>query len=148
MTKIKKLFALVCLSPLTLSTAAEPDFYIHFSTCKNAAGYLALSDESLKIIPGEPLIMACFKAPNDVMCFFEFKDGQKGHKGNSENYKIIIDSPPHLHFRTENGSAYIAINTVQHAAVSITRFVDTQVVGAKVCQGPYTTNFEVNKYGK
>jgi len=37
--------------------AAEPDFFINFTSCKNAVGYLVLSDESLKIIEGDPTTM-------------------------------------------------------------------------------------------
>lgn len=145
---IKKLLTSVVLIQFSLATAAEPDFYINFSTCKNAVGYLVLSEESFKIIPGEPTVMGCFKSSEDIRCMFEFQDGQAGHKGNSENYKVVIDSPPYLHFKTQNGSEYVAIDTGQHAAVLISRVLGEQFAGSKVCHGLYTTSFEVNNLGK
>lgn len=125
------------------SYAAELDFIINFSSCKNAVGYLVLSEESLKIIEGDPTKMGCSRHAEDISCSFVFRDGQEGRKGNTETYKVVIDSPPLLHFATSNGSEFIAIDTSQHAAVLVSRVLGKQFAGSKVCQGLYATSFEM-----
>ena len=128
--------------------AAEPDFYIDFSSCKTTVGYLVLSDVSIKTMDGTPTTMGCFRRGDHISCTFMLKDGSKGIKGNNENYKVLLDSPPLLYFETENGSEFVAVNTKQHAAVLTVRVLGDQYSGSKICQGLYTTSFEVNSLKK
>ena len=143
---------LVFLSLLVSSVAfsAEYDFYIDFSECKNVVGYLVLSKESLTIIPGDPTVLACTRRSNIVLCDFVFKDdlNKKGLQGNAEQYKVVIDSPPFLHFKSETGAEYIAIDTSQHAAILSSRMLHEKFLGAKVCQGLFTTDFEIKNLDK
>ena len=46
---------------------------------------------------------------------------------------------------TENGSEYIGINTVNHAAVHINRIVGESFAGSKLCHGTYMTQFEADQ---
>ena len=138
---IGSLFSLPCY-------AAEPDFFINFSSCKTAVGYLVLSEKSLKITEGDPLVMSCSRHAMDISCSFEFHNRQMGIKGNSEMYKVFLDSPPLLYFATSNGSGNIAIDMSQHAAVLVNLIFDVKFVGSKVCHGLYTTRFEMENLKK
>ena len=96
--------------------------------------------KALKIIDGDVTIMACNRRSNNISCDFTFK-GQS--KKTNVQYQVTLDSPPLLHFSTKDGSEYVAIDTSQHAAVVITRVLETQFAGSKVCQGLYATAFEM-----
>ena len=141
---MRRLFVILCItlcmSVIDSSFAIDPDFFVDFSSCKIAVGYLFLSDESLKIIDGDVTIMACNRRSNNISCDFTFK-GQS-QKTNVQ-YQVTLDSPPLLHFSTKDGSEYVAIDTSQHAAVVVTRVLETQFAGSKVCQGIYATAFEM-----
>jgi hypothetical protein len=134
------LWMTLCIFVINPLYAAEPDFYIDFSSCKIIVGALVLSNESLKIIDGDLTIMACNRRSNNISCDFTFK-GQS--KKTNIQYQVTLDSPPILHFSTRDGSEYIAIDTSQHAGVVINRVLDTNFAGSKVCQGLYTTAFEM-----
>lgn len=125
------------------SSASEPEFFIKYTSCSNTVGYLILSHESLKTMPGDTTSMGCSRSADDVFCSFIFDNAEAGHKGNKVNYKILIDSPPYLHFSTPNGSEYISIDTNQHAAVLVSRVLGEKYAGSKVCQGLYATSFEM-----
>ena len=129
-------------------SAADYDFYMDFSQCQSTVAYLALSKESLKILPGDPSILACKRSSKLVNCDIYFTNNLERIKGNSEQYEIIIDSPSLLYFSSKSGSEFIAIDTVNHAAGITTRIVHEKFIGSKVCQGIYTTDFELMKLGK
>lgn len=141
------LFALLIFSAQYVS-ASDYDFYIEFSECKNTVAYLVLSDESLKVMPGDPTFMACKRISNIVNCDFQFKNKQKGHKGNSEQYEVILDSPPLLYLSSKSGSEFISIDTTQHSAAITTRLVHQKYLGSKVCRGLYLTDFEMKNLRK
>ena len=129
-----------CMFMTDSSFAADPDFFVDFSSCKIAVGYLVLSDESLKIVDADVTVMACNRRSNNISCDFIFK-GQS--KKTNVQYQVTLDSPPLLHFSTKDGSEYVAIDTSQHASVVITRVLETKFAGSKVCQGLYATAFEM-----
>jgi hypothetical protein len=137
-------FALFALLTSAAARGEGYDFYINFDKCQSVVGYLVISNESLKIIPGEPTVLACKRQSSAILCDFIFKNNpqQEGIKGNSEKYKIVMDIPPLLHFKSETGAEYVAVDTTQHASTIITRIIDRQFAGAKVCQGLYATDFE------
>jgi hypothetical protein len=129
--------------------SAEYDFYIHFDNCKCLVGYLFLTDnESIQVMPGDTSVLACKRQSNTILCDFFFDKGEKGIRGNREKYKIIIDSPPLLHFRSETGADYVAVDTNRHAATVSIRLLHENFLGAKVCQGLYTTDFEMKHLKK
>lgn len=128
--------------------ATEPDFYIDFQSCRTTVGYLVLAENNIKAIEGTPTTMGCIRQGENVSCSFVFKDGQRGHKGNSESYKVVIDSPPILHFVAKNGSEHIVIDTSQHAAVLVSLVFDLKYAGSKICHGLYATGFEMKKLTK
>lgn len=148
--RIQLIPAFVGVLVSSVAFGAEYDFHVDFGECKTVVGYLVLSKESLKVMPGDPTVMACKRQSNTVRCDFVFKSdpSQKGRRGNSEEYKVIIDSPPLLHFMTDSGSEYVAIDTSQHAATLTTRILHQKFSGSKVCQGLYTTDFEMKNLGK
>ena len=148
MKKFIVLSSAVALMFSLSSYAEEPEFFIKFTSCKSAIGYLVLSNESLKIIEGIPLTMGCFRKGENISCSFVFHNGQKGYRGNAGNYKIVIDSPPLLYFETLNGSEFIAIDTSQHAAVLVSKILSKEFAGSKVCQGLYATSFEIKSLEK
>jgi hypothetical protein len=131
------------------AASADYDFYVNFTKCKTVVGYLILSHKSLKVMRGGTTIMGCNRQSSGIRCDFIFKahPEQKGRRGNSAGYKVIIDSPPLLHFLSNNGAEYVAINTSQRAATLTSRAVHQQFLGSKVCQGFYTTRFEVENLG-
>jgi hypothetical protein len=141
---MRKLFVFLgmiwCVFIINSSFAADPDFFIEFSSCKIAVGYLVLSEESLKIFDGDVTVMACNRRSDNISCDITFK-GQS--KKINVQYQVTLDSPPLLHFSTKSGSEYIAIDTSQHAAVLINRVLETKFAGSKVCHGLYTTAFEM-----
>jgi hypothetical protein len=120
--------------------AKEPDFWIDFTQCKNLVTYLLLSNESLGLLEGDPTLLRCIQNGTQMSCQISFPEG--GHSV-EQHYEIVIDLPPLLHFQTSNGSEYIAIDTAQHVAALINRYVDRQLLSAKVCQGTYATDFEM-----
>jgi hypothetical protein len=143
MTNLRLLLLALLVFQARNVLASDYDFYIDFSECKITVGYLVLSNESLKTVPGDPTVMACNRKSNIVECDFIFKNKAKGIKGQSERYEVILDSPPFLYFSSEMGSEFVAIDTAKHSAVLINRIVDKTFVGSKVCQGLYATGFEV-----
>jgi hypothetical protein len=130
----------LCMFTIDPSFAADPDFFVDFSSCKIVVGYLVLSDESLKIMDGDMTVMACNRRSNNISCDLTFRGSSQK---NIVQYQVTLDSPPFLHFSTKNGSEYVAIDTSQHAAVVITRVLETQFAGSKICQGLYATAFEM-----
>lgn len=111
------------------SYATEPDFFIDFASCKTTVGYFVLSKDSIKTIDGTPTTMACYRRGMNIACTFRLKDESEGIKGNTVDYKVGIDSPPFLCLEIENGSEFIAINTVKHAAVLTVRVMTENYFG-------------------
>ena len=124
--------------------ADDHDFYLNFSECITSASYLVLTNESLKSMKGDPAAFACKRESKIIVCDIFFKGNQKPK---NMQYEIVIDSPPVLHFQTDNGSEYVAIDTSQHAAAIISRIVDLKLAGAKVCHGMFVTDFEAKEIG-
>jgi hypothetical protein len=116
--------------------------------CSTTVGYLVLSDESLKTIEGTPVTNACTRRGKAVSCQLAFQDGGQGLKGSSANYTVSLDSPPMLLFSDQESGDWIMVDTTKHAAVIITRVVDQQFAGAKVCQGIFATQSEMETIKK
>lgn len=148
---MKNVSAIVILLIMLCSSktyATDPDFFIDFGSCKTTIGYFILSEDSIKTIDGTPTTLACFRRGEDVACTFRLKGGSEGIKGNTVNYKVRIDSPPFLCLETENGSEFITINTVKHAAVLSIRVMTEDYFGSKICQGLYATGSELKSLNK
>jgi len=127
-----------------ITSASDVDFYLLFNSCKTTVGYLVQSDNPVKTLEGDKFTMACGKVKNKenmLYCVTQIDKEEPKHV----YYQIGFDSPPHLHFMTENGSEYIGINTVNHAAVHINRMLGESFVGSKICHGTYLTQFEADK---
>jgi hypothetical protein len=130
------------------ASATEPDFYIILESCKTAVGYLVLSDESLKVLEGDPATFACTRSSKVVSCVLAFPGGEPGHKGSTADYSVLIDSPPYLHLTDKNGGEFIAIDTSKRAAVVLTRVLGQQYAGSKVCHGLFATSFDMKSMDK
>ena len=120
-----------------------------FNDCKFLVGFLVFSDKSLVVRQGDPTFMACKRESNAIHCDFIFKadPDQQAVRGNSENFTVIMDSPPLLWFESDNGGIFVAINTSQHAVTLISRIVDRRFLGSQVCHGLYTTQYESQSFG-
>jgi hypothetical protein len=136
---------LTALSLSTLAFGAEPDFYIDFSSCHNVVGFLRLVKEPLLIDKGDPVLNTCHRRGDRISCRMHFEGGQQGHKGNTGEYLVTLDSPPLLHFQLMQGNEYIAVNTAEHAAVMSSLVLAESVVGSKVCHGTFITASEFKK---
>ena len=49
-----------------------------FSSCNDAIGYLVQSDDSLKIIAGDPVTFGCSKKSDEIYCALEFRNAVSG----------------------------------------------------------------------
>lgn len=127
----------------TPGAATEPDFYLVMKKCRTVAGYLVLSDESLRVTDGEPVTSACVRNSGKVSCSLSFEGGGQGLKGNLVEYEVVADSPPTLLLVGENGSEFISINTTERAAVVVSRIASLKHAGSKVCHGVYATSFDL-----
>jgi hypothetical protein len=127
---------------------AEPDFHLVMQKCSTTVGYLALSDEGLKTVEGTPTTNACTRRGKSVSCRIAFADQSQGMKGSTAQYTIILDSPPLLLFADEHSGDFFAVDTTQHAAVVITRVLDKQFAGTKVCHGLFATQSEMEALRK
>ncbi len=131
------------LAVTAAASAAEPDFYLMMQKCKITVGHLVLSDESLKVIDGDPPTFACVRQSASVSCALSLESGAQGHKGNRGQYEVLADSPPILLLSDETGGEFISINTTQRAAVIITRILALESASSKVCHGLYATSFDL-----
>jgi hypothetical protein len=134
--------ALLLAAPAA-SNAQAPDFHLLLDTCKIAIGYHVLSSESLKVIDGEPVYNACTRRSKKISCALGFPGGARGVKGQTAEYTVVFDSPPHLHFTDEKYADYFAVNLTSHAVVLTTRFLSENALGSKVCHGLFATDDEM-----
>jgi hypothetical protein len=75
-----------------------------------------------------------------------FDVGKESYKGgNIGEYRVTLDSPPLLHYKLIEGNEYIAVNTVERAAVMSSLIVHEYVLGSKVCHGVFLTAYEFKK---
>jgi hypothetical protein len=123
--------------------AADPDFYLLMTECQTTVGALVRSDESLKTVEGTPVRNACVRTGKEITCRLVFADGEKGLKGESAKYTIVLDSPPDLYFTDEYGGDWVSVNTANHRAVLLTRVLGQRFAGSKVCHGFFTTQSEI-----
>jgi hypothetical protein len=130
-------FSLGLLLPFPAYAA---DFYLHFDTCKSVVGYLVVSEHSLKVVQGDPLVMRCRRSGSEVQCQFEHADPSRGPWGKRVSYGVIVDSPPSLIFGDAGGADDVRVNTRTHAATLVSRISDPQFTGSKVCTGIYFTD--------
>lgn len=122
--------------------AAEPDFFINFSSCKSLYAPMSLAENPLQVSDGDPSLFACSRQGTRITCQLRFEDGKQGIKGNVGEYKVDIDVPPTLSFKLVKGNEYILVNTTEHTAIMSSLLLDKRYAGSKVCHGIYLTNFE------
>jgi hypothetical protein len=148
MKSVRSIKAGAVLMILLLSSVAfgaEADFYIDFSTCQNIFGALRLIEQPIITDKGDPVLNACNRKGNRITCRLHFEGGKQAHKGNIGEYRVTLDSPPLLHYQLIEGNEYIAINTVERAAVMSSLIVHEYVLGSKVCHGVFLTAYEFKK---
>lgn len=133
---------LVLLIGILLSKAAyaESDFYLYFEKCKLTIGYLVHSNDSLKITDGDGSLVQCSRISQAINCEFINLETKRPYAFGT--YLVRIETSPILIFSDESGADYFVVDQVTHAATIITRVVDPQFAGAKVCQGTYMTESE------
>jgi hypothetical protein len=131
------------LAPTVITQGLEPDFYLRFDRCKTTVAYLVPQQEPLRQLDGTGLLLACSRSSRRLTCEMSFADRAEGVKGNRVSYRVDLDSPPHLTFTDSVFADYYSVNVVEHRATLVTRVLDKQFAGAKVCTGSFATAMEV-----
>jgi len=140
--------AALLIAPLVEGQTERPDFHLLLDKCRTTVGYLVLSDESLKIFDGEPVYNACTRRSRRVSCALTFPGSGEGIKGQTAEYSVVLDTPPHLHFTDAKYADYFAVNLSEHSVVLITRVAFEKGLGSKVCHGVFATDDEMKALGK
>jgi len=135
-------FILFLMLLANTASAADPDFYMIFSECKNVTAPLTLAKEPIRIMQGDPALLACNRVGDKITCQLSFEEGNEGIKGSSGDFKIVIDSPPLLFFQLIVGNEFIGVNTTRNTAVMSSLILNEAFLGSKVCHGLYLTNFQ------
>jgi len=131
-------FVLFSVAPV----AAEPDFFMIFSECKNVTAPFVLTKNPIRILQGDPAILACNRVGDKITCQLTFEEGKEGIKDNSGDFKIVVDSPPLLFFQLIVGTEFIGVNTANNTAVMSSLMLNENYLGSKVCHGVHLTNFQ------
>jgi hypothetical protein len=142
---------LVLFTGLLLSravVAADPDFLINFSSCKNLIAPMSLSENPLRLVDGDPTVLSCNRQGMRLSCSISFEGGKQGIKGTTGQYEVSIDVPPTLAFKLLKGNEYILVNTTEHTAVMSSLVLNAEFAGSKVCHGMYMTTFELKNLPK
>jgi hypothetical protein len=53
-------------------------------------------------------------------------------QGQTVDYTVVLDVPPHLHFTDDRWSNYFAVNMARHSVVMTSRFLSENALGTKV----------------
>jgi len=140
-TKVATLAAAFLTFPLTPFAA---DFYLKMEDCKIAAAPLVVS-EPIKVGRGETSITSCDRNSKKIVCSISFLEGGVKAQNGLLEYHVEMDSGPLLIFTDDKFADYYVINRNRHSVAVITRMIGSSfdVVGAKICNGIYATNSEL-----
>lgn len=146
---ITKFVLSVCalLSPLfALSVHGQesspvPDFYLLLDQCKTTVGYLVPSNKSMVQMESKPVNFACLRKSQYVNCDLMFADGESA----SIQFEVKLDIPPHLYLANSNFNDFVVVNSAAHSAVLVTRLLEVEYAGSKVCHGKFTTRYEFDR---
>jgi hypothetical protein len=127
--------------------STRPDFHVLLQTCRIMVGLHESSGESIKTVEGELVYNVCMRRSRQISCALGFLEGGKGIKGETAEYSVVLDSPPHLHFAGERYADYFSVNLSNHSVVFVGRYLSEQAVGAKVCHGLFATDDEIQALG-
>ena len=136
--------ALVLAVSLVVGTAMaadEADFYLVAQSCSGKVAYLTESDERLKGYDTDAQSLACLRRSDAVVCAISYP-GTESPESKVE-FRVLLDSPPLLYLMSENGSDFVAIDTVKRTAAMLTRVIHQQFAGSKVCEGIFATSHDV-----
>lgn len=103
----------------------------------------SLSGPTLKAMDADPPNWGCSRQGKSMVCSTTFLDVAKPQVPGTETFNVLVDSPPHLYFGSDNGATFFAINTQNHLAAFTARLVDPAYGGAKVCTGMFITASEL-----
>jgi len=124
---------------IVASTAeAQPDFYVEPIECQMLIGYL--NDGSLKVLEADPPYYECVRRGREITCSVRFESGGRGRKGDTQTFRVLIDSPPILAFGIENGAEFFYIDTSKNSAVVTSRRAELEWHGHKVCTAMFATH--------
>jgi hypothetical protein len=123
----------------------DPDFYLMIKHCETSVGFLTSSEADIKHLQSEPNHFICSRSPhNSIVCKMEFPEGSTGQKGPQIELEVVLDVPPSLLLANQHGSDFVAIDSSKHSAVVITRLLENEYAGSKVCHGIYLTEAEMD----
>ena len=137
--------AVVCAVVYAQETPLEPDFYLTLNECKTTVGFLVPSQKGLAQTEPKPIHFVCFRKSQYVDCELGFSDSNSGVKGSTTQFAVKLDIPPILYLANTNFGDFVAINVVTHSVVVITRMLEDEYAGSKVCHGIFSTAYEMDK---
>ena len=134
-----------CTTVYAQKSPPEPDFYLILNQCKTTVGFLVPSQKDLAQTEPKPIHFACFRKSEYVDCELGFADSDAGVKGSTTRFAVKLDIPPNLYLANTNFGDFVAINVSTHSAVVITRMLEEEYAGSKVCHGMLSTTYEMDK---
>ncbi len=134
-----------CIAVYAQESPSQPDFYLILNQCKTTVGFLVPSQTSLAQTEPKPIQFACFRKSQYVDCQLRFADSDTGVKGSTTRFAVKLDIPPNLYLANTNFGDFVAINVATHSAVVITRMLEEEYAGSKVCHGIFSTAYEMDK---
>lgn len=137
--------SVVCSLAYAQESSPEPDFYLTLNECKTTVGFLVPSQKNLAQTEPKPVHFACFRKSQYVDCDLIFSDSNSGVKGSTTRFAVKLDIPPTLYLANTNFGDFVAINVATHSAVVITRMLEDEYAGSKVCHGIFSTAYEMDK---
>lgn len=129
-----------------VSTAEDDSsFYLMMKHCETSVGFLTSAEAEIKRLQPEPIQFFCSPSLNQkIVCDMQFPEGDAGQKGSQIEFAVLLDMPPSLLLANKYAADVVAIDSVQHSAVVITRLFEDQYAGSKVCHGAYITSHEMD----
>lgn len=141
------LLVTITIAPWAHVFAAEEDrsFYLLMKHCETSVGFLTSAEAEIKRLQPEPIQFICSQSiDKKVVCDMQFPEGDAGQKGSQIEFAVLLDMPPSILLANKYAADFVAIDSVQHSAVVITRLVEDRYAGSKVCHGEYLTSDEMD----
>jgi hypothetical protein len=123
----------------------SPDFYLILDQCKTTVGHLVPSKKGITETHPKPVHFVCSRDAQKVDCEMLFPDGGEGINGSTAHFEVKLDIPPYLYLANKNFGDFVAINVVSHSVVVVTRMLEDEYAGSKVCHGKFATGYEMDR---
>ena len=107
--------------------------------------WVAAFSGELYAAEGNPDFYLMMKHHKNVACNMQFPEGSTSQKGPQIEFGVVFDVPPSLLLANKHSSDFVAIDSAKHSAVVITRLLENEYAGSKVCHGVFVTAYEMEK---